>query len=84
MGFLRRLSGRKDEALDAIARRTINFLKITERKDRKILVQDENRDFETETLLNKLEFSRRSCVLKYIGRLAKGRDVTPDLIPHLV
>lgn len=75
MGFFSRLFGRRNEAAETVARKTMNYLKIVERKDRRRLIQDENRDFETEYLLNRLEFSRRSCVLEYLARFAKGKDV---------
>lgn len=83
MGFFGRLLEKGDEVLDTITRRTITFLKAMERKDRRALITDNNLEYEKEVLFNKLEFSRKSCVVKYIQRLAKGRDVGPELITQL-
>lgn len=59
---------------DTMAQKTILYLKKVEDSDRAPLSDEDQRLFRQESLMNKLEFSRKSCIIKYLTDKAALAD----------
>ncbi len=76
MGILERLLVKGNHAAESIAEKTIAVLKNVEGKDREPLTNELDRLFRRESLMDRLEFSRPSCVIKYLAKRDLSKDTT--------
>lgn|GEM_PF-2750175 len=76
MGILDRLFGWRNHMVDTMAQKTLTYLKKVEDADRAPLADEDQKLFRVESLMNKLEFSRKSCIIKYLSDKAALADRT--------
>jgi len=74
MGLLQRLFGISSTRVYAAAKKTMQYLKIVENTDRKLLIDVDSKLFVMEAIMNKLEFSRPICVIEYLKKSGATGD----------
>ncbi len=76
MGILDKLLIKGNHAAESIAQKTILVLKNVEVKDRAPLSNELDKLFRRESLMDRLEFSRPTCVIKYLSKRDLSKDTT--------
>lgn len=76
MEIFKWLFGWRNHVARNLAQKTLVYLKKVEDIDRAPLSDEDLKLFRLESLMNQLEFSRKSCVHKYLSEKAAAADRT--------
>lgn len=74
MAIWQRLFGIVNRRIESNTLKTIKFLKVVEYSDRKFLIDEDSKLDLLEAIMNKLEFSRPTCVIKYLQKIGGAGD----------
>jgi hypothetical protein len=72
--ILQKLFGLANRRIESGRLKTIKFLKVVENTDRKFLIDEDSKLDLLAAIMNKLEFSRPTCVIKYLKKIGASGD----------